>query len=75
MKIPGMQNEPHTRDLYEISRGMPPGQLARNWLWEMAAFVKSVDSKHMVSYSPHAACLGHSANSLARSASCSNSIT
>ena len=44
-----MQNEPHTRDLYEISRGMPPGQLARNWLWEMAAFVKSVDSNHMVS--------------------------
>ena len=49
MKIPGMQNEPHTRDLYEISREMPPGQLARNWLWEMAAFVKSVDSNHMVS--------------------------
>jgi hypothetical protein len=72
-----MQNEPHTRDLYEISRGMPPGQLARNWLWEMAAFVKSVDSNHMVSYVPQAACSGywHSVNLFAEFASCSTSIT
>ena len=43
-----LQNEPHTRDLYERNRGWPPGQLVRNWLWEMAAYVKSIDGNHMV---------------------------
>ncbi|CAK0742592.1 hypothetical protein CVIRNUC_001407 [Coccomyxa viridis] len=44
-----LMNEPHTTDLYEINRGWPPGQLARNWLWEMAAYIKSIDSNHLVS--------------------------
>ncbi len=44
-----MQNEPHTRDLYEINRGMPPGKLARDWIYEMSAFIKGIDSNHMVS--------------------------
>ena len=42
------QNEPHTRDLYEHNRGWAPGQLVRNWLWEMAAYVKNFDGNHMV---------------------------
>ena len=42
------QNEPHTTDLYERNRGWPPGQLVRNWIWEMAAYVKSIDGNHMV---------------------------
>ncbi|CAL5219410.1 g1238 [Coccomyxa viridis] len=44
-----LMNEPHTTDLYERNRGWPPGQLVRNWIWEMAAYVKSVDGNHMVS--------------------------
>ena len=43
-----MQNEPHTTDLYERNRGLTPGLLAKNWLWMMAAYVKSIDSNHMV---------------------------
>ena len=45
-----MQNEPHTRDLYEINRGMLPGKLARDWIYEMSAFIKGIDSNHMVSW-------------------------
>ncbi len=48
-----MQNEPHTRDLYEINRGLPPGKLVRDWIYEMSAFVKSIDSNHMVSCHQH----------------------
>jgi hypothetical protein len=46
--ISDMQNEPHTRDLYEINQGLPPGQIVKNWIWEMAAYIKSIDSNHMV---------------------------
>ncbi len=52
------QNEPHTTDLYERNRGWPPGQLVRNWIWEMAAYVKSVDGNHMVGCQ-HALMYGH----------------
>ena len=48
MRFQCVQNEPHTTDLYERNRGWAPGQLVRNWIWEMAAFVKSIDGNHMV---------------------------
>ena len=33
-------NEPHTRDGYEKSRGLPPGKLAKDWIGEMAKYLK-----------------------------------
>ena len=44
-----LQNEPHTRDLYEKNRGMPAGQLVKNWLGEMSAWLKGLDSNHLIS--------------------------
>ena len=44
-----VQNEPHTRDLYEKNRGMPAGQLVKNWLREMSAWLKGLDSNHLIS--------------------------
>ena len=44
-----MQNEPHTRDLYEKNRGLEPGQLVKNWLGEMSAWLKGLDSNHLIS--------------------------
>lgn len=44
-----LQNEPHTRDKYEQDRGMPAGQLVRNWLGEMSAWLKGLDPNHLIS--------------------------
>ena len=54
-----MQNEPHTTDLYEINQGLPPGQIVKNWIWEMAAYIKSIDSNHMVGCQYRAVLAGH----------------
>jgi mannan endo-1,4-beta-mannosidase len=44
-----LANEPHTEDYYEINRNKRPGDLTYWWLVEMAAFVRSVDKKHLIS--------------------------
>ena len=42
-------NEPHTTDLYERNRQMPPGKLVRDWLDEMSGWLKGIDSNHLIS--------------------------
>ena len=44
-----LANEPHTQDYYEMNLGKRPGDFAYWWLHEMAAFVRSMDSKHLIS--------------------------
>lgn len=44
-----LQNEPHTQDKYEQDRGMPAGQLVKNWLSEMSDWLKGLDSNHLIS--------------------------
>uniref|UniRef100_A0A1D1ZTE6 mannan endo-1,4-beta-mannosidase n=1 Tax=Auxenochlorella protothecoides TaxID=3075 RepID=A0A1D1ZTE6_AUXPR len=43
-----LMNEPHTTDNYEINQGKKPGQIVAAWISEMAAFVKSIDSNHLL---------------------------
>jgi mannan endo-1,4-beta-mannosidase len=42
-------NEPHTRDNYEIERGLRPGQLVYDWLAEITAHVRAIDGNHLIS--------------------------
>jgi mannan endo-1,4-beta-mannosidase len=42
-------NEPHTSNRYEQDQGKPPGKIVKDWVWEMAAYVKSIDRNHLVS--------------------------
>ena len=42
-------NEPHTSNRWEQDQGKPPGKIVKDWVWEMAAFVKSLDRNHLVS--------------------------
>ena len=44
-----LANEPHTTDGYEAARGIPVGSIVREWIKEMVATIRLVDSKHMVS--------------------------
>ena len=44
-----LANEPHTTDGYEAARGIPAGSIVREWIMDMVATIRLVDSKHMVS--------------------------
>ena len=44
-----LANEPHTTDGYEAARGIPVGSIVREWIIDMVATIRLVDSKHMVS--------------------------
>ena len=52
-----LANEPRTSNNYEISRGLQPGGMIKAWISEMAAFVRSLDQKHMVSFAGTSAAL------------------
>jgi mannan endo-1,4-beta-mannosidase len=43
-----LANEPHTRDNYERDRGLKPGSLAHDWLWEMSQFIDQEAPKQMI---------------------------
>jgi mannan endo-1,4-beta-mannosidase len=43
-----LANEASTTANYEINLGITPGSLVKNWTCEMAAYVKTLDSNHMV---------------------------
>jgi hypothetical protein len=42
-------NEPRTSTGYDLSIGRLPGDTINAWLTQQAAFIKSLDSAHMVS--------------------------
>ena len=43
-----LANEPHTSDGYEQSRGIAPGSIVSRWIQDMASYVKSIDSNHLL---------------------------
>ena len=43
-----LANEPRTSKGYEDGLGVPRGSLIKAWIAEMAAFIRSLDSHHMV---------------------------
>lgn len=43
-----LANEPRTSDNWDSTQGLAPGQAVREWVAEMAAYLKSLDSLHMV---------------------------
>ena len=44
-----LANEPHTTDDYEIKRGIAPGTIIKAWIKDMVAFIRTLDTSHMVS--------------------------
>ena len=45
-----LANEPHTTDNYEIKRGIAPGTIIKAWIKDMVAFIRTLDTSHMVNY-------------------------
>lgn len=43
-----LMNEPHTRDNYERDHGVVPGTMVRAWIKDMAAYIKSLDTNHLL---------------------------
>ncbi|KAL4519672.1 hypothetical protein Ndes2437A_g07850 [Nannochloris sp. 'desiccata'] len=44
-----LMNEPHTRDNWEKNRGLSPqGKIVGDWIRDMAAFIKGIDSNHIL---------------------------
>jgi len=43
-----LANEPHTTDNWDTLHGKPAASTVRNWVGEMAAFIKGQDPNHMV---------------------------
>ncbi len=43
-----LANEPHTRDNYERDRGIKPGKLSHDWLWDLSEFVDKEAPKQLI---------------------------
>ena len=43
-----LANEPRTTDNYEYKLGLKPGSTVLAWVYEIAAYVKSISPNHMV---------------------------
>ncbi len=43
-----LENEPHTDNNYELSRGWKPGQIVYKWLKEMSEYVSGIDTRHLI---------------------------
>ena len=43
-----LANEPHTTDNYEIKHGIAPGTIIKAWIKDMVAFIRTLDTSHMV---------------------------
>lgn len=43
-----LSNEPRVGDRYEQQNGLVPGEMICNWVKDISAYIKSLDSNHMV---------------------------
>ncbi len=43
-----VMNEPHTQDNYEISRGLPPGEIVYRFLNSITAYIRGIDRNHLI---------------------------
>lgn len=51
-----LANEPRTTDNYEYKLGLKPGSTVLGWVYETAAYVKSISPNHMVRGLWHLVC-------------------